>query len=426
MNSAHDWFTQGRFGLFIHWGLYASAARHEWVMSREQIPVAEYEKYLQVFDPDLYDPHQWAADAKAAGMTYAVLTTKHHDGFCLFDSQLTDYKATNTPAGKDLVREYVDALREAGLRVGFYHSVIDWHHPDFPIDVVHPQRDVEDAPEQNKSRDVAKYREYLHGQVRELLTNYGQVDYIFFDFSYPDREYRGMPGKGRADWGSEDLYAMCRELQPDMIINDRLDLGSQSDIVTPEQYQPSAPMMRDGAEVAWEACQTLNGSWGYDRDNHDYKSPAMLVKMLVDGVSKNGNLLLNVGPTARGNFDPRARGSLAAIGEWMDLHERSIRGAGASSFTPPTDCRYTQRGNRLYLHLFSWPMRHVHLAGLAGKIAYAQLLNDASEVSFTEADPHQQAQNTTPGGQSADTVTLTLPIVAPEVAVPVVEIFLKD
>lgn len=424
MKPEHAWFTHDRFGMFVHWGLYALPARHEWVMSREQIPTADYEKYFDYFEADLYDPRAWAAAAKAAGMTYVVLTTKHHEGFCLWDTELTDYKVTKTPHGKDVVAAYVEAVREAGLKVGFYHSLIDWHHPDYTIDPVHPRRDDADVAEQNAGRDMSRYREYLHGQVRELLSNYGTIDYLFFDFSFPGRQTEnGLEGKGRDDWNSPELMKLVRELQPNIIVNDRLDIPG--DLVTPEQYQPSGPMMRDGEPVVWEACQTLNGSWGYDRDNHDYKSTALLVRMLVDGVSKNGNLLLNVGPTGRGNFDPRATESLGRIADWMALHSRSIYGAGASEFTAPADARYTQNGNRLYLHLFAWPMRHIHLDGLAGRVAYAQLLNDASEVRFTETDPHQSAQNTTPGGQPSGTVTLELPIQPPDVAVPVVEIFLK-
>jgi alpha-L-fucosidase len=424
MKPEHAWFTHDRFGMFVHWGLYALLARHEWVMNRERIRTEDYEKYFDYFEADLYDPTAWAQAAKDAGMKYVVLTTKHHEGFCLWDTQLTDYKVTKTPHGKDVVAAYVDALREAGLKVGFYHSLIDWHHPDYTIDGVHPRRGDEDAEQQNESRDMNRYREYLHGQVRELLTNYGKIDYLFFDFSFPGRiGENGLPGKGKDDWNSPDLMALVRELQPDIIVNDRLDIPG--DLVTPEQYQPSGPMLRDGEPVVWEACQTLNGSWGYDRDNHDYKSTDLLIRMLVDGVSKDGNLLLNVGPTGRGNFDPRAIESLARIGDWMKLHSRSIYGAGASEFEAPADARYTQNGKRLYLHLFAWPMRHVHLAGLAGKVAYAQLLNDASEIKFTETDPDQTAQNTTPGGQPAGTLTLDLPIQPPDVAVPVVEIFLK-
>lgn len=423
------WFTAARLGMFVHWGLYALPARHEWVMMREHTSAADYRKYFEHFEPDLYDPKAWAAAAKAAGMKYVVLTTKHHEGFCLWDSALTDYKATNTPYGKDLLMPYVQALREAGLKVGFYHSLIDWHHPDFTIDEIHPERDNPDAPAMNEARDFARYRDYLHGQVRELLTNYGQIDYLFFDFSYPNNgpgEAAGAryPGKGRDDWGSSELMTMVRELQPGIVVNDRLDIPG--DFVTPEQYQPAGAMMSGGKEVPWEACQTLNGSWGYDRDNLDYKSADLLVRMLIDGVAKGGNLLLNVGPTARGEIDPRASGALAGIGEWMRVHGRSIYGAGATGLVPPQDCRYTRRGNRLYVHLFAWPFEHLHLPGLAGKVGYAQLLNDASELALTQSDPRQEAGNMTPAGQAPGTLTIKLPVQRPTVAVPVIELFLID
>ncbi|ALV47246.1 alpha-L-fucosidase [Arthrobacter alpinus] len=422
------WFTEDRLGMFVHWGLYSLAARHEWVMYRENMDAAEYSKYFEHFDPDLYDPSEWAAAAKNAGMKYVVLTTKHHDGFALWDSAFTDYKATNTPCGQDLLTPYVAALREAGLKVGFYHSVIDWHHPDFTIDGNHAARNNPDWEEVNKTRDGARYREYLHGQVRELLTNYGQIDYLFFDFSYPDEATAnpdGEPkfrGKGAEDWGSVALMEMIRELQPGIIVNDRLNVPG--DFVTPEQYQPAGAMISGDKEVPWEACQTLNGSWGYDRDNLDYKSPEQLIHMLIDGVSKGGNLLLNVGPTGRGEIDPRARESLAGMGEWMRLHSRSIYGAGAAGMAAPQDARYTLRGNRLYLHLFAWPFQFVHLPGLAGKVRYAQLLNDASEIPFLVLDPGQAAGHMTPAGQAPGTLTLKLPVQRPRVAVPVIELFL--
>ncbi|MBP2268653.1 alpha-L-fucosidase [Pseudarthrobacter sp. PvP004] len=419
------WFEEARFGMFVHWGIYALPARHEWVMNIEETTVEEYSKYFQRFDPDLYDPREWARAARDAGMKYVVLTTKHHDGFCLWDSALTDYKATNTPAGRDLIAPYVEALRAEGLKIGFYHSLIDWHHPDFTVDGVHPQRNADDVESLNAGRDMARYREYLHGQVRELLSNYGTIDYLFFDFSYSGTsitEFWG--GKGRKDWDSEALLAMVRELQPGIVVNDRLDIPG--DVVTPEQYQPTEPMMRDGVSVTWEACQTLNGSWGYDRDNLNYKSVDLLIRMLVDGVSNGGNLLLNVGPTGRGSIDPRALSSLEGIGAWMKLHSRAIYGAGASRFTAPPDARYTQRGDRLYVHLFAWPFEYIHLPDLAGKVEYAQLLNDASEVFLREVDPDQQAFNTIPGGQPPGTLTIKLPVQRPDVAVPVLELFLKQ
>jgi len=419
-----DWFIHDRFGLFIHWGLYSLPARHEWVRNREKISNEDYQKYFDHFDPDLYDPRLWAKEARNAGMKYSVITTKHHEGFCLWDSALTDYKAPNTPAGRDLLTPWVEAFRAEGLRTGFYHSLIDWHHPDFPIDGLHPMRDDLAFREQEKGRDVSKYATYLHGQTRELLTQFGKVDIIWFDFSYSDRDWGWSKGKGKDDWQSEKLIKMVRELQPGIIVNDRLDIGD-GDVKTPEQYQPRAWMEQDGKRVVWEACQTLNGSWGYDRDNLDWKPVDMLLRMLVDSVSKGGNLLLNVGPTARGEFDPRAVETLRGIGKWMRLNSRSIYGCGASELTPPPDCRFTQNGKRLYLHIFSWPFRHIYLDGLADRVEYAQFLHDASEVKMITIDPHAKAQNTAMGGGNTNTLILELPVQRPDVAIPVIELFLK-
>jgi alpha-L-fucosidase len=412
------WFTQDRLGLFIHWGLYALPARHEWVKNRERLTDEHYQRYFEHFDPDLYDPVVWARLAKQAGMRYAVLTTKHHEGFCLWDSQLTDYKAPNTPAGRDLLRPWVDAFRAEGLKIGFYHSLIDWHHPEFTVDMVHPQRDDLEYREAAKNRDIRKYAEYLRGQVRELLTNYGKIDIFWPDFSYTNLSVGWAHGKGRADWQSEELVAMIRELQPEILINNRLDYEEEADFFTPEQVQPRGWVQVKGKRVPWEACQTLNGSWGYDRDNMNWKSSDLLVRMLVDTVSKGGNLLLNVGPTARGEFDPRAQDTLARIGEWMRRHGRAIYGATESEFAAPTDCRLTQQGNRLYLHVFSWPMGTLSLDGLADRVEYAQLLHDGSEIHFRNSQGKD-------GYSTTNTLELSLPILRPDVEVPVIELFLK-
>ncbi|WP_102191404.1 alpha-L-fucosidase [Microbacterium aurantiacum] len=418
-----EWFTDARLGMFVHWGLYSLAARHEWVKNREHLTDAQYQPYFDHFDPDRYDPRAWARTAKDAGAGYVVLTAKHHDGFCLWDSKLTDYTVMNTPYGKDAVAEFVEACRAEGLRVGIYYSLIDWHHEGFPVDGTHPQRDDEEFKSAAADRDIRDYQRYLHGQVRELLTGYGQIDYLFFDFSYTHRpDYWG--GKGAADWDAENLLALVRALQPGCIVNDRL--GIPGDIVTPEQYQPLKPMERDGEPVAWEACQTLNGSWGYDRDNLDVKSSESLIKLLVDGVAKNGNLLLNVGPDGRGRIDRTAQRTFDEIAAWMDDHARSIRGAGAAPWQAPNDARYTLRGDRLYVHLFSWPFKHLHLPGLAGKVGYAQLMSDASELVPLHIDPSRQAQNTLMGGLPDGTLTLQLPVQRPDTPVPVIELFLTE
>jgi alpha-L-fucosidase len=418
-----SWFVHDRFGMFIHWGLYALPARHEWVKHREKMTNEEYEKYFKHFDPDLYDPELWADAAAGAGMKYFVVTTKHHEGFCLWDTKAGDYKVTKTPYGRDLLHPMVDAFRSRSLRVGFYHSLIDWHHEHFVIDDVHALREHPGRAAMNEGRDQSKYAEYLHAQVRELLTEFGRVDIMWFDFSYPSRE--GFVGKGRDDWQSEKLYNMVRELQPHIILDDRLDLPDGWDIKTPEQYQPREWLTVDGQRVVWEACQTFSGSWGYHRDEASWKSIDQLVQMLVDTVSKGGNLLLNVGPTGRGEFDERALDRLAGMGEWMKRHSRSIYGCTQAppEFTAPQDCRltYNPTTKRMYVHIFAWPFVHLHLDGFAGKVEYAQLLNDASEV-FMKGPEDWQKATTAPEKQ---TLTLTLPVKKPNVTVPVVELFMK-
>lgn len=416
-----DWFINDRLGMFIHWGLYAMPARHEWVRQREQISIADYQKYFDRFDPDLYAPSQWAKRAKAAGMKYAVLTTKHHDGFCLWDTQQTDYKATNTPAGRDLVASYVDAFRAEGLKVGFYYSLLDWHHPDFTVDRLHPMANNAEERAKNVDRDMSRYAAYMREQVRELLTGYGKIDILWFDFSYP-----GEDGKGAADWESEKLVALVRDLMPNVIMDNRLDLPGVGDFITPEQFQPDSGYFDEhGVLLPWEACQTFSGSWGYHRDESSWKSMHQLLWMLIDGVSKGGNLLLNVGPTARGEFDDRACDRLDGIGRWMHCHSRSIYGCtmAPKDWIAPPDCRYTWNPTtgRLYLHLMSWPFKHITLPGLGDRIAYAQFLHDGSEVRFTEIV--ETAWN---GLSEKPAMGLSLPTVKPAVEIPVIELFLKD
>ncbi len=425
-----SWFVHDRFGMFIHWGLYALPARHEWIKQMEEIPDEKYQEYFRRFDPDLYDPERWAAAAAGAGMKYFVITTKHHEGFCLWDSALTDYKITNTPYGRDALTPMVEAFRGAGLRTGLYHSLIDWHHPDFIIDSIHPQRNHPDREKLNEGRVQARYAEYLRGQVRELLTGFGQVDLIFFDFSYPadSTNPADWVGKGWQDWDAKNLLAMVRELQPGILVNDRLDLKDYPggwDYQTPEQFMVAEQPTEDGRPVVWETCQTFSGSWGYHRDEQTWKSVEQLLYLLIDTVSKNGNLLLNVGPTGRGEFDYRALAALEGMGEWMSRHGRAIYGCGAApkEFAVPADCRltYNEQTRRLYLHLLNWPIQHLYLPGYQGKLAYAQLLNDASEVQIRDLPDWQAHHVALPEG----TVTLNLPVRKPNVAVPVVELYLQ-
>lgn len=418
-----QWWLDARFGMFIHWGTYSLAARHEWVQNYERTPTDVYRKYFEHFDPDLYDPHEWARAAKGAGMRYFVITTKHHEGFCLWDSKFTDYKVTNTPYGKDLIKPMVEAFRAEGLRVGFYYSLLDWHHPDYTVDKCHPMRDNKEEREKNKNRDMKRYIDYVENQLRELLTEFGTIDCLFADFSFP-----GDDGKGRKDWQSERLLKVVRELQPNCLINDRLDLLDRPDgwdFRTPEQFMPRSWVSMDGIRVPWETCQTFSGSWGYHRDEATWKSPQQLIVMLIETVSKGGNLLLNVGPTARGTFDERALECLGFMGDWMWLHGRSIYGCTAApdEFKKPDNCllTYNPKTRRLYVHVLVWPMGKLHFDGIADKVAYAQLLNDASEVKFSRSEGG--AWMSGQGGQNA--VTFDLPVRQPNTVVPVIELFLK-
>lgn len=419
-----SWWVNDRFGMFIHWGLYALPARHEWVKNHERITTENYQKYFDNFNPDLYNPREWAKTAKAAGMKYAVITTKHHEGFCLFDSKYTDYKATNTPIGRDLLNEWVDAFRAEGLKIGFYYSLIDWHHPDFTVDRYHPQRTDDKAKlaELNKGRDMNKYREYLQNQVRELLTNYGKVDILWLDFSYP-----GENGKGAKDWNSENLLKMIRQLQPGILVDDRLDLKEYEDgwdFTTPEQYKVTKWPEVNGKKAYWETCQTFSGSWGYYRDETSWKNTKQLLVLLIESVSKGGNLLLNVGPTARGMFDERANKALGSMGEWMKWNSRAIYGctqAPEQYKTPEqTLMTYNPTTKRLYIHLIDYPLQNLTLPGYAGKVKYAQFLHDGSEIKMT-----QRTEYGTQEGASAGDINLSLPVLKPNVEIPVIELILE-
>ncbi len=424
------WLLDDRFGMFIHFGLYSMPSRHEWVKTQEQISEEHYDKYFKYFNPDLFDAKEWAKKAKDAGMKYAVLTTKHHEGFCMFDSQYTDYKVTNTPAKKDIVKEYVEAFRAEGLKVGLYYSLIDWHHPDYQIDIFHPPRNIENGEELNKTRNMARYREYLHNQVRELLTNYGKIDIIWFDFTYPNldsirneynelfiKDYKEwMPWTTKETWDSENLIKMIRSLQPGIIINDRT--GIPQDTKTPEQTHTAEWPKYPGTDecMVWEACQTFSGSWGYSRDEMSWKTPDMLIRILVECVAKGGNLLMNVGPTSRGTFDKRADNALQVFATWMKYHHHTIYNCTMAEpeFKAPVGCLLTQSKDekRLYIHLTTYPYAELFMENMKGKIDYAQFVHDGSEIKFRE-----NAKN--------NHVNFVIPGIRPDVVSPVIELFLK-
>ena len=381
------WFSKDRFGMFIHWGLYAIPGRGEWVQSDEQINQDKYAEYFDEWNPTHYDPVKWAKMAKQAGMKYAILTTKHHEGFCLFDSAYTDYKSTNTKCGRDLVREFVDAFRAEGLKVGFYYSLLDWHHPDYPAygDMYHGDRNNKAL--MGKTHNFENYLTYLHNQVRELMTNYGKIDILWFDFSY-----KGHMGE---DWHGTELVKLVKSLQPDIIMNGRLEANGENygsvmtdepnvfsgDFASPEMIIPPAGLQTSsGMDVPWEACFTLNNNWGYAPNDKQHKNPRQIIKKLVECVSKNGNMLLNVSPTAKGDIPQWQQDVLGTVGNWIRDNGDSIYGCGRSEFPKPEWGRYTQNGNKLYAHIMEESIGAVALPGLKGRIEKARRLSDGFEM----------------------------------------------
>ncbi|MDR2955980.1 MAG: alpha-L-fucosidase [Prevotella sp.] len=408
--------------MFIHWGIYSLPVRNENMMMAERTSRERYKLYADMFNPDLYDPVEWAATAKATGMKYVVFTTKHLDGFCMWDTKYTDFKITNTPYGKDVLKPLVDAFRAEGIRIGFYYSMIDWNHPDYTYDHMHPNRpdSEEGRAEANKNRDMKKYQQYMKNQ----LTEFGQIDELFLDYSYPS--------KGHNEWDSEGMLKLIRQLQPQILVDNRADLNHTSwgwDFLTPEMFVPHEWPTVNGERVPWEICQNFDGwSFGYARDQHHWKSTRQLIVMLAETVSKGGNLLMNVGPTGRGTFEDRAIERFKGIGEWMKVHSRAIYGCtqAPDGFQTPKNCllTYNPETHRMYIHVLEWPFKSLHLPGFEGKVKYAQLLNDASELGWytqTYADPGAHTHETSKAGD----LIMPVPTLKPNVALPVIELILE-
>ena len=370
------WFNDARFGMFIHWGAYAKYARGEQVMMREGIDQNKYARECCAWNPKHYDPARWAAAAKEAGMRYAVLTTRHHDGYCLWDSQFTDYSSAAQAPRRDFVREYVEAFRAAGLHVGLYYSLLDMRIPA-----------IFDGPK-NDPDGWARFRDYCHNQVRELLTNYGRIDEFWFDGAWP---------RSQGDWRSRELLAMMRELQPDMLVNNRLgspDPGSEDaeaskglgagesadmgDFSTPEQHITPDKTRR------WESCQTTQGFWwGYFEGERWHPAESILM-WLCDCSLQGGNLLLNVGPDGEGRLPEPFVTRTRQIGQWLKHHREALEGTEAASVIESTVFgRVTRKGNTLYLLVTRWPHAdHLNVPGLATPIRRATLLTTGAELAI--------------------------------------------
>ncbi len=360
----------------------------------EKMTNEQYHQYFEAFNPVDYDPKAWAKAAKEAGMKYVVLTAKHHDGFCLFDSKYTEFKLANTAIKRDLIAEYVEALREEGLKVGLYFSLIDWHHPDYPKynDWHHPMSVVEAY--KDEVIDFDNYLNYMHNQVEELVTNYGKLDILWFDFSYGE-----MTGE---KWRAEELMAMVRQYQPDVVIDNRLETSGEAfgsivsenpsnysgDFFSPEQLLPPEGIKNNaGQPIPWELCITMNNNWGYNPMDKVYKSSKTLIRKLVECVRKNGNMLLNVGPDAKGKMNQESLRILSEFHLWMTDNRESIYVCGmATDLAKPEWGYYTQNGNVLYAHIFDQPIGPLVLPGLdKTNIKRVSLLRDDSEIKVSNS-----------------------------------------
>lgn len=414
-------FRHDRFGMFIHWGVYSMYGTNEWCRLSNRIPEEEYQFMVDHFNPDLFDPSDWARRAKAAGMKYVIFTTKHHDGFCMWDSEFTDYKITNTPYRRDVLRQVVDAFRAEGLRIGLYYSITDWHHPHYKISGNSPQALLpkEEQERMNAVRDNRIYNEYMRSQITELLTRYGRIEELWFDISFQ---------QGAESNEAEKMLELVRRLQPEIILNNRLGLDGANDILTPENYLRERDCFdADGKPAAWEGCHNFGASWGYNRDELSYwKTPFEFLYILINQTSLNGNTLFNIGPTSRGYIDEYELQCLELLTKWMKFNSRSIYGCGAApaEYPAPRDCRYTYHpeAKRLYVHILRW-QHTVYLPNLAGKIRYAQTLHDGCFVKVQEnaegtaGDPNPRI----PEGYAA----LSFLSQPRGTEVPVVELFLK-
>jgi len=350
------WWHEARFGMFIHWGVYSIPARGEWVMYQEHIPADEYAPLASKFAPKRYDADQWVALAKEAGMRYMVMTSRHHDGYSLFDSQVSEFTAPKTAAKRDLIREYVEACHRGGMRVGFYYSLLDWRYPAY---FRGPKADPE---------GWAELIGYVHAQVRELCTNYGKLDILWYDGGWP---YTAE------DWRSAELNAMVRKLQPEVIINNRSQLPEDYD--TPEQHVRASEPGRP-----WESCMTLNDSWGYNAADDNWKTPGQVVKYLLTCAGSGGNYLLNVGPRPDGTIPRESVEVLRQVGGWLRRNGGAVYGAERSPFGGTSTGLTTLKGNTLFMHVLRWPGKQAHFCRIANRVRSVHMLETGNELSFEQ------------------------------------------
>lgn len=353
------WWHDARFGMFIHWGLYSQLARHEWAMNRERIPIKDYEKLAGTWHPKPNAARKWAWFAKTAGMKYMVMTTKHHEGFCLWDTKQHDYNAFKQRLGRDLVREYVDACREFGLKIGFYYSLMDWHHPDGALCA------------KNKGAR-RRFLDFTQGCVRELMTNYGNIDILWYNMAWPlDTAEK---------WESYKMNQMARDLQPHIIINNRAYIDE--DFGTPEEHIKAEKKGR-----AWEACMTFNGAWGYQQaPAEDWLSSRKVLDMLRTCTAGEGNLLLNIGPKPDGSVPEEAKQRLFTVGKWLSKYGEAVYGKvdAVENMEWMLTGWWTRKLNTMYYWCTRWPGTELAIGGLKSRLKKASFLDTGKKISFIQ------------------------------------------
>ena len=365
-----QWWREVKFGMFIHWGLYSLIGHQEWAMESEGVPIPQYELLARHWKPKPDAARDWAKLARRAGQKYMVLTTKHHEGFCLWDTKLTDYNAVRQGPGRDLVREFVEAARAEGMRIGFYYSLMDWHHPDGMICRTDPE-----------ARE--RFVRYTHGLIRELMTNYGKIDILWYDVDQPLTPEQ---------WRAEEMNRMVFALQPEIIVNDRNGLAG--DFSTPEHKI-------QGAHRAWETCETMNLGWGWQLHDNEWKSPRRILNDLATCAQQGGNYLLNIGPEPDGSVPTKSVSVLQTVGRWLQTNGRAIYGTdGGASISFGNYDNFTRRGNTLYIHVYFWPSQTpaaawlnfyrpevvVSVGGVQAKALRARVLKTGQEIQFTQTE----------------------------------------
>jgi alpha-L-fucosidase len=374
---ARSWYQDAKFGMFIHWGIYSELGSGEWVMQEHHIPVSDYEKLAPQFYPVRFDPKQWVALAKAAGMKYITITSRHHDGFAMFETRQSDWNIVQrTPYGKDVMRMLADECHRQGIKLFFYYSQLDWHHPDY-----FPLGRTGHAAGRPEGGNWNRYLDFMNGQLTELLSNYGEIGGIWFD---------GMWDKPDADWHLERTYDLIHRLQPQALIvaNHHKRPNPGEDVQTFERDLPGENKAGfSGAaigELPLETSDTINHSWGFNLTDNDFKSARELVQYLVRAAGKNANLLLNVGPMPNGEIPEQAVQRLREVGQWLDKNGESIYGTRGGPFPPEAWGVSTQKGNRIYVHVLDPPGPSVALPKPANAVRSAYLMKDHSPVQFAE------------------------------------------